>query len=174
MILRVLVVDDSVVFRRVIAGALASLPDAEVVGSVANGKLALQRVRELRPDLLTLDLEMPEIDGLGVLDALRQAGETVTVIVVSALTRQGSQVTLRALEKGAFDFITKPDLPSAEQSREAIRQELAPRLRALANGWKSATSCARSQPARRPRPPRIRPSPRPKRPRQAARALPDA
>ena len=133
MILRVLVVDDSVVFRRVIAGALASLPDVEVVGSVANGKLALQRVRELRPDLLTLDLEMPEIDGLGVLDALRQAGETVTVIVVSALTRQGSRATLRALEKGAFDFITKPDFPSAEQSRGAILQELAPRLRALAN-----------------------------------------
>jgi two-component system, chemotaxis family, protein-glutamate methylesterase/glutaminase len=131
--LRVLVVDDSVVFRRVISNALASLPDVEVVGSVSNGKLALQRVRELRPDLLTLDLEMPEMDGLGVLDALRQARETVTVIVVSALTRQGSHATLRALEKGAFDFITKPDLPSAEQSREAIRQELAPRLRALAN-----------------------------------------
>jgi len=133
VILRVLVVDDSVVFRRVISNALASLPDVEVVGSVANGMLALQRVRQLRPDLLTLDLEMPEMDGLGFLDALRQAGETVTVIVVSSLTRQGSRVTLRALEKGAFDFITKPDLPSAEQSREAIRQELAPRLRALAN-----------------------------------------
>ena len=133
MSLRVLVVDDSAVFRRVISQALASLPDVEVVGSVSNGKLALERVRELHPDLLTLDLEMPEMDGLGVLDALLQAGETVPAIVVSALTRQGSRATLRALEKGAFDFITKPDLGSAEQSREAILQELAPRLRALAN-----------------------------------------
>jgi two-component system chemotaxis response regulator CheB len=132
MSLRVLVVDDSVVFRRVIAEALALLPDIEVVGSVSNGRLALQRLRELRPDLLTLDMEMPQMDGLAVLDALRQAGETASVIVLSSVTRDGSQLTLRALEKGAFDFITKPDCPTAEQSREAIRRELAPRVRALA------------------------------------------
>jgi len=131
MILKVLIADDSILFRRVIAEALGSLPNVEVVGTVPNGKLALQRVRELRPDLLTLDMEMPEIDGLGVLDALRKAGETVAVIVVSALTRQGGRLTMRALEKGAFDFITKPDTVSSEESREAIRKELAPRIRAL-------------------------------------------
>ncbi len=133
MSLRVLVADDAVLFRRSISDALTSLPDVVVVGSAANGKLALQKVRELKPDLLTLDLEMPELDGLGVLDALRQSGDKTAVIVVSALTRRGGDLTLRALEKGAFDFITKPDTASAEESREAIRRELAPRLRALAN-----------------------------------------
>lgn len=133
MSLRVLVADDAALFRRTISDVLASLPEVEVVGSAANGKLALQKVRELKPDLLTLDLEMPELDGLGVLDALRQSGDKVAVIVVSALTRRGGDLTLRALEKGAFDFITKPDTAGAETSRANIRLELAPRLRALAN-----------------------------------------
>jgi len=133
MKLKVLVADDSVIFRRVLVETLASLPDVEVIGTAANGKQALQRVRELEPDLLTLDMEMPEMDGLAVLDALRQSQSKVSVIVVSALTRQGGHLTLRALEKGAFDFITKPDTSGAEQSREALRQELAPRARALAS-----------------------------------------
>ena len=133
MSLRVLVADDSILYRRVLADALASLPGVEVVGAVGNGKLALQRVQELRPDLLTLDMEMPEVDGLGVLEALRKRGDAVIVIVVSAVTRHGGELTLRALEKGAFDFITKPDSASAEQSREAVRRELAPRVRTVAN-----------------------------------------
>lgn len=131
MSLRVLIVDDSIMFRRALAEGLAGLEEVEVVGSVSTGKLALQRVRELQPDLVTLDLEMPEMDGLAVLDALRQAGETAAVIVISALTHHGGQLTLRALEKGAFDFITKPDFASAEQSREYLRRELRLRTRAL-------------------------------------------
>jgi len=133
MSLRVLVADDAILFRRVLSEALTALPDTEVVGSAANGKLALQKVRELKPDLLTLDLEMPEMDGLAVLDALRQSGDKVAVMVVSALTRRGGDLTVRALEKGAFDFITKPDTAGPEESREAIRRELAPRLRALSH-----------------------------------------
>ena len=133
MKLRALVADDSVLFRRVISDALASFPDVEVVGSVANGKLAIQRMAELQPDLVTLDMEMPQMDGLAVLEALRQAKDRTAVIVVSARTPKGGQLTLRALEKGAFDFITKPDTENAEQSRAAIVQELAPRVRALVN-----------------------------------------
>ena len=132
MNLRVLVADDAILFRRAIADTLASLPDVEVVGAVANGRLAVQRVKELKPDLLTLDLEMPEMDGLAVLDALRIAGEKVVVIVVSALTKRGGQLTLRALEKGAFDFITKPEGVSVEASREALKTELSTRVRAVA------------------------------------------
>ncbi len=133
MALRVLVADDSALFRRVLTEALSSLPDVEVVAGVPNGKLAVQRVRDLRPDLLTLDMEMPEMGGLAVLDALRQAGEDVMVIVVSALTLAGGRLTMKALEKGALDFITKPDTPNAEESRAAILKELAPRVRALAH-----------------------------------------
>jgi two-component system chemotaxis response regulator CheB len=131
---RVLVADDAVLFRRLLADVLASLPDVEVVGSAANGKIAIQKVRELKPDLLTLDIEMPEMDGLAVLDALLRSGEPpVEVIVVSALSRRGGDLTMRALEKGAFDFITKPDAATPEQGREALRRELAVRVRAVAH-----------------------------------------
>lgn len=129
--MKVLVADDSILFRRVMTEVLTSLPDVEVVGQAQNGKLAIQKVSELRPDLLTLDMEMPEMDGLAVLDALRQSGTMPAVIVVSALTRQGGRLTMQALQKGAFDFITKPVSTGAEQSREALRTELAPRIKAL-------------------------------------------
>lgn len=132
MSLRVLVVDDAGFFRRVLSDALTTLPGVEVVGSAANGKVALQKIHELRPDLVTLDIEMPEMDGLGVLDGLRQNGQLeVEVIVVSALSRQGGDLTMRALEKGAFDFITKPDVSNPEQGRKALIQELSPRVLAL-------------------------------------------
>ena len=94
----------------------------------------VQKVRELKPDLLTLDIEMPEMDGLAVLDALFRGGEPeVEVIVVSALSPRGGDLTMRALEKGAFDFITKPEAANPEQGREALLRELAPRVRAVAH-----------------------------------------
>jgi two-component system chemotaxis response regulator CheB len=133
MPLRVLVADDSSLFRRAVAEALASLPDVEVVGSAPNGKLALQKVAELKPDLLTLDIEMPEMDGLAVLEALRQMGSTTSVIVISAVTLRGGRLTMQALEKGAFDFITKPQSKSSEESRATLVRELGPRLRALSH-----------------------------------------
>lgn len=131
MPLRVLVADDSSLFRRAVAEALGSLPDVEVVGSSPNGRLALQKVADLKPDLLTLDIEMPEMDGLAVLEALRQMGSTTSVIVISALTLRGGRLTMQALEKGAFDFITKPQGKSSEESRATLVRELGPRLRAL-------------------------------------------
>ena len=113
------------------AQVLGALPDVEVVGQVANGKLALQRIPELRPDILTLDMEMPEMNGLAVLDALKGMKDAPAVIVVSALTLHGGRLTLQALQKGAFDFITKPAGASAETSTESLRAELAPRIKAL-------------------------------------------
>lgn len=110
---------------------LGSLPGVEVVGLAQNGKIALQKVQELKPDLLTLDMEMPEMDGLAVLDALKGMPGAPAVIVVSALTLHGGRLTLQALQRGAFDFITKPDESGAEKSRESLRQELTPRVKAL-------------------------------------------
>jgi two-component system, chemotaxis family, protein-glutamate methylesterase/glutaminase len=131
MPLRVLVADDSSLFRRAVADALGSIPDVEVVASSPNGRLALQKVAELKPDLLTLDMEMPEMDGLTVLDALRQLGSTTSVIVISAVTLRGGRLTMQALEKGAFDFITKPQGKSAAESKATLIKELVPRVRAL-------------------------------------------
>ena len=133
MALRVLVADDSSVFRRAISDALTSIPDVQVVGSAPNGKIAVQKVIDLKPDLLTLDMEMPEMDGLAVLDALKQAGSTASVMVISAVTLRGGRLTMQALEKGAFDFLTKPQGKDATESKAMIVRELAPRLRALAH-----------------------------------------
>lgn len=129
--LRVVVADDAILFRRVMEQVLGSLPGVEVVGLAQNGKIALQKVQELKPDLLTLDMEMPEMDGLAVLDALKGVPGAPTVIVVSALTLHGGRLTLQALQRGAFDFITKPDESGAEKGRESLRQELTPRVKAL-------------------------------------------
>jgi two-component system chemotaxis response regulator CheB len=133
MALRILVADDSSVFRRAITDALASIPDVKVVGSAPNGKIALQKVLDLKPDLLTLDMEMPELDGLAVLDALKRAGSTTSVMVISAVTLRGGQLTMQALEKGAFDFFTKPQGKDAAECKAMMVRELAPRLRALAH-----------------------------------------
>lgn len=129
--MRVVVADDSILFRKAMTEALASLPDVEVVAQAPNGKLALMKVEELRPDLLTLDMEMPQMDGLAVLDALKSVENPPAVIVVSALTQQGGKLTLQALQKGAFDFITKPDRPSPEENRKELQDQLEYRLKAL-------------------------------------------
>lgn len=128
----VLVADDSILFRRVLVGILSELPDVTVVGQASNGKLAIQKTRELVPDVLTLDLEMPEFDGLAVLDALRSGPCFPKVLVVSSLSRHGGELALKALAKGAFDFITKPESSNLDESSLLLKEALAPRIRALA------------------------------------------
>jgi two-component system, chemotaxis family, protein-glutamate methylesterase/glutaminase len=132
MTLRVLVVDDTVTFRKILSDALAEIPGVEVIGTAHHGKMALSRIQTMRPDLVTLDIEMPEMNGLEVLQAVRAQGMEVGVIMVSAFTRQGSELTIRALELGAFDFITKSTEGDYAQNREAIRSALAPLVKAFA------------------------------------------
>ncbi len=129
--MRVLVADDSILYRKVLTETLKSLPEIEVVGSVANGSQVVTKVRELHPDVLTLDIEMPGMNGIEVMNALRQAGLNVNVVVVSSVTLSGGLMTLQALENGAFDFITKPQGSTRQENERLLREELAPRLRAL-------------------------------------------
>jgi two-component system chemotaxis response regulator CheB len=128
---RVLVVDDTVVFRRLISEALAGLPGVEIVGSASNGRLAIERMTALQPDLVTLDIEMPEMNGIEVLEAMNAAGLTAGVIIVSALTLQGGKMTVRALESGAFDFLTKPEGGGKDASLGHLRARLLPMIRAF-------------------------------------------
>lgn len=127
--IRVLVVEDSVVQRKIIQMALEGQPGIEVVGHAENGKVALERIGEGDVDVLTLDLEMPVMGGLEVLERLRSTRPTVGAIVVSALSQQGARLTLEAMRLGAFDLITKPnaggDLPA---TIERIEQQLLPRV----------------------------------------------
>ena len=130
MSLRVLVVDDTVVFRRAVSDALAGQPDIEVVGTAANGKLALARMAALQPDLVTLDIEMPEMNGIEVLQAMSMQGLRAGVIVLSSLTTRGGEMTMKALELGAFDFLTKPEGAGVAGNAGHLRTRLLPVIRA--------------------------------------------
>jgi len=104
---RVLVVDDSALVRDILARGLALDPDVEVVGTAADPYAARDRIVQLKPDVLTLDVEMPRMDGVEFLRRLMPQ-HPIPVVMVSALTERGAQVTLDALEAGAVDFVTKP------------------------------------------------------------------
>ena len=128
---RVLVVDDTALFRRIVSDALQAIPGVEIAGTAAHGKLALARLAALRPELMTLDIEMPEMDGIAVLEAMRAAGMDTGVIVLSAHTMRGGELTMRALELGAFDFLTKPEGGNVSANLAWLRQHLTPMVRAF-------------------------------------------
>ena len=104
---RVLIVDDSALMRKLIAQILQSVPDFEVVGTARDGVDALEKARSLRPDVITLDVEMPNMDGLAFLDALMPTLPT-PVVMLSSLTTEGAETTFACLQRGAVDFAAKP------------------------------------------------------------------
>jgi two-component system chemotaxis response regulator CheB len=129
--LRVLVVDDTVIYRKVVSDLLAELPYVEVVGTANNGKIAMSKIASLRPDILTLDIEMPEMNGLDVLARMKEEAPEVGAIVLSTLTHKGGDLTMQALELGAFDFITKPQSDSMEENRKEIKSAIESKLKAF-------------------------------------------
>lgn len=140
---RILVVDDSVVIRRLVTTALEQVPEFEVVGTAANGKLALARIEQLKPDVVTLDVEMPEMNGLEALRAIRAKRYPCRVIMFSTLTERGGQATLEALALGADDYATKAsNIGSLDRSMLTLRDELVPKIRHLLHWEKSASEAA--------------------------------
>jgi two-component system chemotaxis response regulator CheB len=129
--IRVLVVDDSVVARRLVTEALESDPACTVVGSAANGRIALAKIGQVNPDVVTLDVEMPEMDGLETLAAIRQTYPRLPVIMFSALTERAATATLKALTLGASDYVTKPNGASLRDSLQQVREQLLSKIRAL-------------------------------------------
>ena len=133
--IRVLIVDDGVVIRRMVADCLAADPEIEVAGTAANGQIGLAKVGQLNPDLVTLDIEMPVMDGLQTLAALRKTYPRLPVIMFSTLTERGAGATLDALALGASDYVTKPaNMGSVGASVQRIREELIPKIKAFAAG----------------------------------------
>ena len=127
---KVLVVDDSALVRQLLTELLQSAPGIVVVGSAPDPYVARERIKRLQPDVLTLDVEMPRMDGISFLRNLMRL-RPMPVIMVSSLTERGAEVTLQALELGAVDFVTKPKLDVAS-GLAAYRDELVEKVRAAA------------------------------------------
>lgn len=131
--LRVLVVDDTIVYRKAVSDILAEIPGVEVVGIAHNGKIAMSKIATLKPDLLTLDIEMPEMNGLEVLAELQKNHTGIGAIMLSTLTADGSEMTMKALELGAFDFILKPQSATLQEGKQQIKAALLPMLEAFSS-----------------------------------------
>ena len=128
--IRVLTVDDSALMRQVLASLLAKDPEIEVVGAAPDPYIAREKIKALNPDVLTLDVEMPKMDGITFLEKLMH-GHPMPVVMVSSLTEAGCQTTLRALELGAVDFITKPKI-DLRDGMEEVAQDLIGKIKAAA------------------------------------------
>jgi two-component system chemotaxis response regulator CheB len=138
---RILIVDDAVVVRKALSEGLSRDPDLEVVGTASNGRLALAKLLTLRPDVILLDIEMPEMNGLESIPEIRKLLPLVPIIMFSTLTERGAEATLDALSLGATDYVTKPSNSDMGATSEGITGELIPKIRSL---------CQISSPAKTP------------------------
>jgi two-component system chemotaxis response regulator CheB len=129
--LRVLIVDDSLVFRKTLADVCALIPEVEVVGIAPNGKIALEKIERFAPDLVTLDLEMPGMSGIEVLEKLNRRRTAPGIVILTGTSPAGGTLAMRALELGAFDFVPKPVVDSIEEGRQALLSSLQPVIRAF-------------------------------------------
>ncbi len=124
--IKALVVDDTIVYRKIVSDVLNGMPGIEVVGTANNGKIALSKIRTLKPDLVSLDIEMPEMNGIEVLQELKNMENPPLVIMVSTLTQQGGEMTIKALELGAFDFLPKPEEGRMADNMLKVKKALDP------------------------------------------------
>ena len=129
--IKVMVVDDSVVIRGFLARWIDAEPSFKVVASVQNGKLAVEQVKAADPDVIVLDIEMPEMDGLTALPLLVKACPRARVIMASTLTRRNAEISLKALSLGATDYVPKPTSVGASEAGEAFRRDLFQKITAL-------------------------------------------
>lgn len=126
-----MVVDDSALYRQLVRNVLRGVSEVEVVGVACSGREALEKIPEMQPDLLTLDVQMPEMNGLELLHEIKRRRLPIKSIMLSSLTAHGAQVTTDALLAGAFDFIQKPNSPDANTNRQQLEELLAEKINAF-------------------------------------------
>ena len=129
--LKAIVVDDTIVYRKIVSDVLKEIPGVEVVAAAFNGKIALSKIATLKPDFITLDIEMPEVNGIEVLQALKDQENAPVVIMLSTLTHEGGEMTMKALELGAFDFVPKPDQGTMAENLEKVKKAILPIIDAI-------------------------------------------
>ena len=130
--IRVLAVDDSVVIRKILTDALSADPELEIVGTAPDGRIAVAKIPQTNPDLITMDVEMPVMNGLEALAEIRKQYPKLPVIMFSTLTERGASATLEALSLGASDYVTKPsNVGSPLAAIARVRLELIPKIKAL-------------------------------------------
>jgi len=126
-----MVVDDAIVVRTLVSRWVEETPGLKLVAALRNGREALERLDESRPDVVVLDVDMPELDGISTLPRLLQRRRDLAVIMASALTRSDAEVTLKALSLGAADHIPKPDAEGGIMTSTSFQRELIEKIRAL-------------------------------------------
>ncbi|CAN1496077.1 CheB Chemotaxis response regulator containing a CheY-like receiver domain and a methylesterase domain [Burkholderiaceae bacterium] len=130
--IRVLIVDDSAVMRRIIMTTLLRHADIEVVGTAEDGLEAIEMIERIKPDLITLDVEMPKMDGLTALKEIRKLDRDLPIIMFSSLTQRGGEATITALTNGASDYVGKPsDKSNMAEALRVLEDELIPKIREL-------------------------------------------
>jgi two-component system chemotaxis response regulator CheB len=130
--LHVLVVDDTVVYRRILQNVVAEIPGAEVVGIAANGRIALDRLEQLDVDIVLLDVEMPEMDGVETLREIRQRWPGIGVVLLSGADRHSADITMKALQLGALDFVPKADTGDLQRNQKQLVTQLSGIMRGFA------------------------------------------
>lgn len=129
--IQIMIVDDSVVVRKALTNILSTDPDLAIAGWASNGRLALAKLETLRPDIILLDIEMPEMNGLETIPGIRKILPHTPIIMFSTLTEKGAEATLDALGLGASDYVPKPSNQNMAATADTINRELVPKIKAL-------------------------------------------
>jgi len=144
--LKILIVDDSAIYRSLVQGCLREMPDVKCVGTAVDGKDAIAKAGELRPDVILLDVEMPVMNGVEAMPKLRSLLPQAGIIMVSSLTTNGANITMDALQAGAFDFVTKPQVKAGEDGFAALREPLSVVIEAFREGRAQRARPAKAMP----------------------------
>src|SRR5271154_3838732 len=158
--IRVMVVDDAVVVRSLLARWVDAEPDMQTVASLRTGREAVARIEHGDVDVVVLDIDMPELDGISALPLLLQKKRDLVVIMVSTLTRRSAEISFRALALGASDYIPKPETARETTTSESFRREFIDKIRTLGRGRPALRALARVPAPVVPLPEKAPPAPR--------------